>query len=152
MNSETGTPYTVLIVDDDPDLLQLLIDGLGLVGHFNVMSAEDGEQGLERFFESKPDCVIIDVVMPGLNGIQLVQALRGDPDSATTPLIMLTAMAQDRDKFAGLAVGADQYLIKPVTPRSLIAAVHQAVTINDADRRQQVRKFAQESEDAPPGQ
>src|SRR5215471_7547682 len=97
--------YTVLIVDDDPDLLQLLTDGLELLGNFTVIPAEDGIQGLELFFDAHPDCVIIDVVMPGLDGYQLVRALRGDPESASTPLIMLTALAQDKNRFVGLAFG-----------------------------------------------
>src|SRR5215475_9336046 len=101
--------YTVLVVDDDPDLLQLLTDGLELLGNFTVVSATDGMQGLERFFEVRPDCMIIDVKMPGLDGYQLVRALRGDPESAATPLIILTAMAQDQNRMAGLVSGVDQY-------------------------------------------
>ncbi len=148
MTSATEKSYTVLIVDDDPDLLQLLTDGLELLGRFTVARAEDGIQGLEQFFQLRPDCVIIDVVMPGLDGYQLVKALRGDPESANTPIIMLTALAQDKNRFAGLASGADQYLIKPVTPRALIEAVHRAVTIGEAERREQFQQLIAGSEDA----
>src|SRR6478672_9932613 len=108
MTSGTGHTYTVLIVDDDPDLLQLLTDGLELLGNFRVVQAVDGIQGLEQFFVVRPDCMIIDIKMPGLDGYQLVRALRGDPESAATPLILLTALAQDQHQFAGLALGADQ--------------------------------------------
>jgi DNA-binding response OmpR family regulator len=147
--SSVGGGFTVLIVDDDPDLLQLLTDGLELLGKFTVVRAENGEQGLERFFETKPDCVIIDVVMPELDGFQLVQALRGDPDSAQTPLIILTALAQDKNRFTGEAVGADQYLVKPVTPNELIDAVRKAATISAAQRLQRLQKLALEA-DGPP--
>jgi CheY-like chemotaxis protein len=139
--------YTVLIVDDDPNLIELLTDGLELLGHFEVISAEDGIQGLERYFEVRPDCMVIDVMMPGLDGYQLVKALRGDPDSADTPLVMLTAMAQDKNRFAGLASGADQYLIKPVTPRQLVEAVHQAIAIGEAERQERLLALVQEVED-----
>ncbi len=142
------TGYTVLIVDDDPDLLQLLTDGLELLGKFTVVRAVDGEQGLERYFEVRPDCVIIDVKMPGLDGYQLVKALRGDPDSAATPLILLTALAQEQQQFAGLASGADQYLIKPITPRELVAAVRRAVLIGEEERRARMQALIAESDEA----
>lgn len=146
----TGAPqsYTVLIVDDDPDLLQLLTDGLELLGNFRVVQAVDGIQGLEQYFEVHPDCMIIDVVMPGLDGYQLVKALRGDPASAETPLIMLTALAQDRDEFVGLAAGADQYLVKPVKLRSLVEAVQRAVEITSAERQQMLLALAEKHEDS----
>ncbi len=147
MISTAKSGYTVLIVDDDPNLIELLTDGLELLGHFEVISAEDGIQGLERYFEVRPDCMVIDVMMPGLDGYQLVKALRGDPDSADTPLVMLTAMAQDKNRFAGLASGADQYLIKPVTPRQLVEAVHQAIAIGEAERQERLLALVQEVED-----
>src|SRR5579885_629175 len=124
---------TVLIVDDDPELLHMLTDGLELIGDFQVVQASNGEEGLEQFYEVRPDCVIIDIKMPGLNGYQLVQALRGDTDSASTPLILLTALAQDKDKFVGFAFGADQYLVKPVMPSALVAAVQRAIMTSEQE-------------------
>ena len=146
MASPRGENYTVLIVDDDPDLLQLLTDGLELLGNFRVVQAVDGIAGLEQYFEAHPDCVIIDVKMPGLDGYQLVRALRGDPASAETPLIMLTALAQEQQQFAGLALGADQYLIKPVTPRELVAAVKRALVISEEDRHARMQVLLARSE------
>jgi DNA-binding response OmpR family regulator len=137
-----GKNYTILIVDDDPDLVQLLTDGLELLGHYKVVQAEDGKQGLKRYFEIHPDCVIIDVVMPEIDGYQLAQLLRGDPASAATPLIILTALAQDKDRLSALAVGADQYLVKPVTPRALVEAVRCAVAISESERWQQQQRLA----------
>jgi DNA-binding response OmpR family regulator len=150
MPSSRGENFTVLIVDDDPDLLQLLSDGLEMLGNFRVVQAVDGIQGLEQYFEVHPDCVIIDVVMPGLDGYQLVKALRGDPASAETPLIMLTALAQDKDEFVGLAAGADQYLVKPVKLRHLVEAVQRAVEITSAERQQQLLALADKHGDIVP--
>jgi two-component system alkaline phosphatase synthesis response regulator PhoP len=140
--------YTVLVVDDDHDLLQLLTDGLELIGHFNVIPASNGIEGLEQFFEVHPDCMIIDVKMPGLDGYQLVRALRGDAESAETPIIMLTALAQEQQQFAGLALGADQYLVKPVTPRELVEAVRRAVMIGEKERHVRMEQLLAQSEEA----
>jgi DNA-binding response OmpR family regulator len=139
MNDPNAAGYTVLVVDDNIELLQLLTDTLQMLGRFTVVSAEDGIQGLQRYFEIRPDCMVIDIMMPGLDGYQLVKALRGDRDSAQTPLIFLTALAQDKDRFTGFAIGADQYLVKPVKPQELVAAVHQAIAVGEMERRQRQR-------------
>ncbi|HEU5368388.1 MAG TPA: response regulator [Ktedonobacterales bacterium] len=152
MTSARGENYTVLIVDDDPELLQLLTDGLEMLGSFKVVQAVDGIQGLEQYFAAHPDCVIIDVVMPGLDGYQLVKALRGDPASAETPLIMLTALAQDKDEFLGLAAGADQYLVKPIKLRNLVDAVHRAVKITSAERQKQLLALAEKQDTGDSGE
>ena len=140
-SSAHAAESTILIVDDNPELIQLLTDVLEKLGRFRVVSAEDGIQGIERYFEVRPACMIIDIMMPGLDGYQLVKALRGDPDSARTPLIFLTALAQDRQRFAGFASGVDQYLVKPVTPRELVAAVQRALTEGDTERRQRLQEL-----------
>jgi two-component system, OmpR family, alkaline phosphatase synthesis response regulator PhoP len=139
MSHAGNNDYTVLVVDDDPDLLQLLTDGLELLGNFKVVSASDGIQGLERFFETRPDCMIIDVKMPGLDGYQLVRALRGDADSATTPLIILSALAQEQNQFAGLALGADDYLVKLVSIEEVVAAAQRAVLIGAEERQKRMQ-------------
>ena len=143
-----STAKTVLIVDDDLELLQLLTDCLELLGNFRVVQAVDGMQGLEQYFKTRPDCVIIDVKMPGLDGYQLVRALRGDPASAQTPLIMLTALAQEQQQFAGLALGADQYLIKPVAARELVGAVKRALLVREEDRHARMELLLAQSEEA----
>lgn len=150
MTLAEGKSYTILIVDDDPDLLQLMADGLELLGHFTIVRASDGIQGLEQFFEVLPDCVIIDVVMPSLDGFQLVKALRGDPASRETPLIILTALAQDKNRFVGMAIGADQYLVKPITPRNLIEAVERAIKLSDVERQRRLLTMAEESDESAP--
>jgi CheY-like chemotaxis protein len=142
--------YSVLIVDDNRELLQLLTDALEKLGRFRVESALDGIEGLERYFAMRPDCMIIDIMMPGLDGYQLVKALRGDPDSARTPLIFLTALAQERDRFAGFVAGIDQYLVKPVKPQDLVAAVQQALGVSDVERNQRQRALLEQG--IAPGQ
>jgi DNA-binding response OmpR family regulator len=125
---------TVLIVEDNTELLDLLLLALPRLGGFKVVGVTDGVAGLEQFYDLRPQCVVIDVKMPELNGYQLVRLLRGDPETASTPLIILTALAQDKDQFAGLAAGADLYLIKPVSPVDLAAAIKQVIAISEAER------------------
>jgi DNA-binding response OmpR family regulator len=137
--------YTVLIVDDDPDLLDMLARSLRIAGPFTIITATNGIAGLEQALSAAPDCLVIDIVMPGLDGYQLVRALRGDAATARLPLILLTALAQDKSRFVGLASGADQYLTKPVMPQQLAAAIKRAVILNDAERSAQAWKLIEES-------
>lgn len=146
MSQARATGSTVLIVDDDPDLLQALTDALELLGNYTVVSATDGIQALERFYETRPDCMIIDVKMPGLDGYQLVRALRGDPDSAATPLIILSALAQEQNQFAGLALGADEYLVKLASVYDVVAAVQRVIVIGAAERQRQMQALLEQVE------
>jgi DNA-binding response OmpR family regulator len=126
--------YRVLVVDDDEDLIDLLARSLARIGNFAVTVATDGAEGLECFYNDHPDCMVIDVVMPRINGPQLVRALRGDPESSNIPIVMLTALATQRAEFVGLASGADVYLTKPITPQALAAAVRDAIARSAAER------------------
>jgi DNA-binding response OmpR family regulator len=136
-----GSGDTLLIVDDDRDLLPSLEAMLETLTDYTVVTAQNGAIGLERFYEVRPQCVIIDVKMPELDGYQLVRALRGDPETAITPLIILTAMAQDRNRLAGLISGVDQYLVKPVIPRDLLAAIQKALQTTPDERLERQRQF-----------
>jgi two-component system, OmpR family, response regulator RpaB len=129
-------PYTVLLVDDNADLRRAVTIALEELGGFQIITACDGLEGLERFFETTPDCVVIDIKMPGLNGYQLVRAFRGDASTVNTPLVLLTALAQEKDQFAGLASGADYYLVKPVKPQILAATILQAIELSIEERTQ----------------
>lgn len=142
--SVPSEPLRVLIVEDNADLRDLLLLALPRLGPFQVFGASDGVSGLERCLELRPHCMVIDIMMPALNGYQLVRALRGDPETAHIPLIILTALAQQKDQFAGLAAGADQYLIKPATPQKLVAAIQQALTISEEERFQSWQKLLEE--------
>jgi DNA-binding response OmpR family regulator len=139
-------PYTVLIVDDNLELLEVLSEGLELAGPFNVVTASDGEKGLEYCLTYHPDCLVIDVKMPQLNGFQLVRALRGDAETAEIPLILLTALAQDYERFAGLAAGTDRYVIKPVTPRELAAVIREVLALSAQERQRHYQQLVEEEE------
>lgn len=125
---------TVLLVEDNAELLELLTLSLPVLGPFRVFGAPDGVAGLMQFEELRPDCAIIDVRMPELSGYQLVRILRGDPETATTPLIILTALTQERDQFAGLASGADLFLTKPMLPSDLAQAIRRVMARTPVER------------------
>lgn len=141
--------YTVLLVDDNRDLLRAMSFALEELGGFRVICASDGIEGLECFYDNNPDCVVIDVKMPGLTGYQLIRAFRGDSTSMDTPLIMLTALAQDKDQFAGLAVGADVYLVKPVKPQVLAATIHRLIKESPQERTRRFQELV-DKENSPP--
>lgn len=137
---------TVLIIDDNLELLQILAEGLELAGPFQVITASDGAQGLEDCLTYHPDCLVIDVKMPQLNGFQLVRILRGDPETAEIPLILLTALAQDYERFTGLAAGTDRYVIKPVTPRELAAVIQEVLALSSQERQHHYQQLVEEEE------
>lgn len=138
----SGSPRRVLVIDDDPALLQAITDGLELMGGYEVISASDGASGLECFFMTQPDCVVVDVRMPGLNGYQFVRALRGDAETAQTPVIVLSALVQDHEQLAGMLTGADAYLTKPVKITQLVLTIDQAVELTEAERRRRACELA----------
>jgi two-component system alkaline phosphatase synthesis response regulator PhoP len=129
----------VLVVDDSADLRALVAESLRKLAGFTVVTAEDGVDGLERYFAMRPDCVVIDVKMPGLDGYQLVRALRGDPESSATPLVILSAMVQERDRLAGLLSGVDEYLLKPVSPLELVQTIREVIDRGEAERERRLR-------------
>jgi CheY-like chemotaxis protein len=141
MGSQTAA--TLLLVDDNTDLLNMLTLALKTLGNYIIERATDGVSGLEQAVNIRPDCIIIDILMPGLDGYQLVRALRGDPETADIPLVILTAVAQDKGQFSGFAAGADQYLTKPASPQSLIAAIQQAMALNQQERDRRLRALAE---------
>lgn len=143
MTPANQVPLKVLVIDDDEMLLRSYQMGLPLVGPFTVVPAENGVEGLERFFEVQPDCVVIDVKMPQLDGYQLVRALRGDVESAATPLIILTALGQNWNEYVGMASGADRYLVKPVRPSALAVAINEVCQISQADRARRQHQLAE---------
>lgn len=133
----------ILLIDDNPQILQFFSAYLEGDGRFIVSTATDGANGLAAFEAHRPDCVVIDVAMPTLDGVQLTRALRGDITSAETALIMLTAMVQEQDEIEGLASGIDLYMHKPVTPDELIVAIYTAMQRNEDDRERNLRDLAE---------
>lgn len=110
---------TVLVVDDEPKIIQLARDYLEHAG-FDVLTARDGEAALAAIRSAKPDLVVLDLGLPGLDGLDVTRAVRKD---LNVPIIMLTARGEETDKLVGLELGADDYLTKPFSPKELVARV-----------------------------
>ncbi len=113
---------TILVVDDDPDIARFVEVNLRSAG-YDVAVAGDGEEALERAGDLRPDLVLLDVMMPRIDGFEVAQRLRKNPHTANTSIIMLTAKALSADKVTGLQSGADDYIIKPFDPIELLARV-----------------------------
>lgn len=113
---------TILIVDDEADLLELLQYNFDKEG-YRTVTATDGVKGLERARDEDPDLIILDIMMPGMDGIQVCRRIRRDANLREKPVIMLTARTEDEDYVEGLDVGADVYLGKPVSVPVLVSQV-----------------------------
>src|SRR5919107_2480888 len=114
----------VLIVEDDADIAESLRYNLEREGH-SALIAETGEKGLAAALDAKnpPALVILDLMLPGMSGIELCRRLRREPATRRTPIIMLTAKTSESDRVAGLDLGADDYITKPFSVRELLARV-----------------------------
>jgi len=115
-------PKTILVVDDEADLVELVSYNLKKEG-FLVDSASDGEKALTKIRKGTYDLLILDLMLPGIQGMELCRILRNDPKTSVLPIIMLTAKGEEVDKILGLEMGADDYMAKPFSPRELIARV-----------------------------
>lgn len=113
---------TILIVEDDPDIVELLEYSLEREG-YSVLIARNGEKGLAEAKRRKPALVLLDLMLPGLDGLQVCRALKEDGGTKTIPVMMLTARGEESDAVLGLEFGADDYVRKPFSPRELIARI-----------------------------
>lgn len=109
---------TIVVVDDDADILGLLEYKLTAAGH-QVTAEADGEAGLAAIHEVRPDLVVLDWMMPRMTGIEVCLEMRKDPDLVETPVLFLTAKAQESDVQRGFAAGGNDYVVKPFSPREL---------------------------------
>jgi DNA-binding response OmpR family regulator len=137
----------VLVIDDNPTIVELIKYAVSLQGSYEVVVAYDGEQGLERMSVERPDCVIIDVKMPRMDGYQLVRCLRGDPRTSDTPLIILSAMTREEDQIIGMLSGVDEYLKKPFKPAELNAAIERVLRLTPTDRQRRMDYLVQTQAD-----
>ncbi len=112
----------ILVVDDERDLVELI--GLNLQRNgYEVVTAHDGAMGLEMARKLRPDLIVLDVMMPGLSGRDVTMAIKGDPETAQIPIVMLTAKTEETDIIVGLSMGADDYVTKPFSMKVLMARV-----------------------------
>ena len=123
----------VLIVDDEKDIVDLVAYNLEKEGH-EVLKAYDGERAMQIVRSKAPDLVVLDLMLPGIQGLEVCKRLRQDPPTALIPIIMLTAKGDEIDKILGLEVGADDYITKPFSVKELMARVKALL------RRTDVRK------------
>jgi DNA-binding response OmpR family regulator len=113
---------SVLVVDDDPDVCDLVTYKLEQSG-FAVRRASDGDAALREVAAEIPDLVLLDIMMPGMTGLEVLQRLRADATTAGLPVILLSAKAQESDVERGFELGADDYVVKPFSPRELARRV-----------------------------
>jgi two-component system, cell cycle response regulator len=112
----------VLVIDDDRLILEVLETVLDLE-EFDVVTADDGETGLDRLREHRPDVVVCDVMMPGIDGLEVCRRIKADPETVDLPVVLLTARDRPEDRAAGEAAGCDAYVIKPFSPLHLIDVI-----------------------------
>ena len=119
---------TILIIEDDPSIVELLKLYLQQAD-YRIILASDGEDGLEKYYNENPDCILLDLMLPKMDGIELCRMIRLD-DSAT-PLIMLTGKGESYDIIKGLDTGADDYVVKPFNPNELMARIKSVLRRSD---------------------
>ena len=112
----------ILIVEDEKDIVKMLDYNLKKEG-FRALSANNGEDGLDMARKEHPDLILLDLMLPEMDGLEVCKAIKNDTKTAHIPIIILTAKAQETDKIVGLELGADDYMTKPFSPRELIARI-----------------------------
>jgi two-component system response regulator ResD len=140
MGPEAASRGTVLVVDDEPTIVEIVARYMARAG-YATREAHDGPQALRQASRERPDLVVLDVMLPGIDGIEVMRQLRAQPGEPI-PIILLTARAEESDRLVGLRRGADDYVVKPFSPAELVARV-------DAVLRRATAAEAQAEADAP---
>jgi DNA-binding response OmpR family regulator len=120
--SRDAMPDTVLLVEDESDVVDLLRYNLNKAG-FSVLIAGDGLLGLEMARKNRPEIIVLDLMLPGMDGYSVCRALKQDSDTESLPVLMLTARGEPSERVRGLEIGADDYLTKPFSPRELVLRI-----------------------------
>lgn len=128
--------HNILVVDDEEDLLELVRYTLVKEGH-SVTCVDTGEKAVDLVRQSLPDLIVLDLMLPGIDGLEVCRRLKGDLKTREVPIIMLTAKSEERDVITGLDGGADDYVTKPFSPRVLLARVKSLMRRKDAELRTQ---------------
>lgn len=129
---------SIVVVEDEPDILEVLSYNLRREG-FEVATSDDGEKGLSLIRKRKPDLVLLDLMLPKMDGLDVCRTLKNDPSTGHIPIIMVTARGEESDLVLGLEIGADDYVTKPFSPKELVARV-KAVLRRDQIDQQSVGK------------
>ena len=124
-------PQTVLVVDDERDIVELVRHHLQQAG-FRVLTAADGRQALEAARRGTPDLIVLDVMLPALSGMEVARLIRQDEKTRRIPILMLTARGDEVDRVVGFEIGADDYVVKPFSPRELVLRI-QAILRREAE-------------------
>jgi two-component system alkaline phosphatase synthesis response regulator PhoP len=114
----------ILVVDDEIYIVHILDFSLGMEG-YDVVTALDGEQALDKLKSEKPDLIVLDIMMPKLDGYEVCKAIKSDPATKQIPVILLSAKGRNVDQKMGFDVGADDYITKPFSPRKLVERINQ---------------------------
>ena len=122
----------ILVVDDEIYIVHILDFSLGMEG-YEVVTALDGEQALEKARECKPDLIVLDIMMPKMDGYETCKALKADPETKDTPVILLSAKGRNIDQQAGFDVGAQDYITKPFSPRKLVDRINAMLGGEESD-------------------
>jgi DNA-binding response OmpR family regulator len=133
----------VLVIDDDPTILELIRHALGRLDRYEVVTAVNGAEGLQSYFDALPDCVIVDIGMPVMDGFQFVRAIRGHSVSANTPIIVLSALTDNDHQTTGALSGVDEYVAKPFKVNVLCAALERALQITPEERERRIQDLAE---------
>jgi DNA-binding response OmpR family regulator len=149
MLSNGGVKQKILVVDDEPEAVELVEFNLKQAG-FGVLTAADGAEALTKARAAPPDLVVLDVMLPEINGLEICKLLRRDSALARVPIIMLTAKAAEIDRVLGLELGADDYLTKPFSPRELVLRIKKLLQRkNPAGEDNEVLRFGDLVVDPP---
>lgn len=131
----------ILIVDDEKDIVKMLDYNLKKDG-YRVISASDGEDALDLAGREHPDLIVLDLMLPGLDGLEVCKTLKKEGKTSSIPIIMLTAKTQESDKVIGLELGADDYMTKPFSPRELLARIKAVLRrAKDKEKIPEIIKF-----------
>jgi two-component system alkaline phosphatase synthesis response regulator PhoP len=125
----------ILVVDDEIYIVHILDFSLGMEG-YEVITALDGEQAVERAMAEKPDLIVLDIMMPKLDGYETCKILKQDEATRDIPVILLSAKGRNIDQKIGFEVGADDYITKPFSPRKLVERINTILGQNDAEKMQ----------------
>lgn len=139
----------ILVIDDSRTIVDVVRHAIEQLRHDAVVVASDGVEGLEQYERERPDCVVVDVMMPHLDGFQLTRLLRGDSGSRQIPLIIMTTLSDEDKRQTGLLSGADEYLVKPFTGHQLCDAIERAMAITPEERERRIKHLAGGHADDP---